>query len=160
MDTDLSKIIQSKQYMQKAHVQFVMYQLLCGLKHIHSANVIHRDLKPANILVSCTDCVIKIADFGLSRVVDREVIARETYTNHPLVLPSFALIDHKSIDECDEFDNTKPLGFVFGNIVNSIKGMLPNSSDDIMDVDKEVGISQVTSIPPPIKLKRNLTSKF
>lgn len=28
------------------------------------------DIKPANILVSCSDCSVKIADFGLSRVVE------------------------------------------------------------------------------------------
>ena len=77
MDTDLSKIIRSNQYMTTGHVQFILYQILLGLKYIHSANVIHRDLKPANILVSCVDCSIKIADFGLSRVVSPEAVARE-----------------------------------------------------------------------------------
>lgn len=56
--------------MTKEHVQYVLYQLLLGLKYMHSANVIHRDIKPANILVSCVDCSVKIADFGLSRVVE------------------------------------------------------------------------------------------
>eukprot|EP00596_Hydrurales_sp_CCMP1899_P000447 CAMPEP_0119040786 /NCGR_PEP_ID=MMETSP1177-20130426/10814_1 /TAXON_ID=2985 /ORGANISM="Ochromonas sp, Strain CCMP1899" /LENGTH=557 /DNA_ID=CAMNT_0007006171 /DNA_START=93 /DNA_END=1763 /DNA_ORIENTATION=+ len=74
VDTDLSKIIRSDQYMTKEHVQYVLYQLLLGLKYMHSANVIHRDIKPANILVSCVDCSVKIADFGLSRVVENRKI--------------------------------------------------------------------------------------
>ena len=73
MDTDLSRIIKSSQFMSTEQIQFITYQILAGLKYLHSANVIHRDLKPANILVSCTDCVIKIADFGLSRVVRADV---------------------------------------------------------------------------------------
>jgi len=44
----------------------VVYNLLCGLQYIHSANIIHRDLKPANILIN-EDCTVKLADFGLSR---------------------------------------------------------------------------------------------
>lgn len=43
--------------------------MLDGLRYVHQSNVIHRDLKPANILISCSDCTVKIADFGLSRVV-------------------------------------------------------------------------------------------
>jgi serine/threonine protein kinase len=74
VDTDLSKIIKSNQYMLIGHIEYILYQLLLGLKYIHSACVIHRDLKPANILVSCKNCSIKIADFGLSRVVGQEEV--------------------------------------------------------------------------------------
>lgn len=42
---------------------------MCGLKYIHSANVLHRDLKPGNLLVNA-DCELKICDFGLSRGFD------------------------------------------------------------------------------------------
>jgi mitogen-activated protein kinase 1/3 len=42
--------------------------MLCGLKYVHSADVIHRDLKPANILLN-EDCSVKICDFGLARSI-------------------------------------------------------------------------------------------
>ena len=51
--------------------QFFIYQVLRGLKYIHSANVIHRDLKPRNLLVN-SNCDLKICDFGLARVDDPE----------------------------------------------------------------------------------------
>lgn len=76
VDTDLSKIIKSNQFLSSEHIQFIMYQILDGMTYIHGTNVIHRDLKPANILVSCADCTIKIADFGLSRVVGQDLIVR------------------------------------------------------------------------------------
>jgi mitogen-activated protein kinase 7 len=47
-------------------IQSFLYQTLCGLKYIHSANVLHRDLKPGNLLVNA-DCELKICDFGLAR---------------------------------------------------------------------------------------------
>lgn len=66
MDTDLHNIIYSNNALTDEHLQFFMFQLLRGLKYIHSANVIHRDLKPANLLVN-GDCHLKVADFGLAR---------------------------------------------------------------------------------------------
>ncbi len=44
METDLHKIIYSKNQLTDEHIQYFIYQLLCALKYIHSANVIHRDL--------------------------------------------------------------------------------------------------------------------
>jgi len=36
---------------------------------MHSANVIHRDMKPSNLLLN-SECLLKVADFGLARLVD------------------------------------------------------------------------------------------
>ncbi|ORY83779.1 MAP protein kinase [Protomyces lactucae-debilis] len=66
MEADLHAIIRSGQPLTDAHYQSFIYQILCGLKYIHSANVLHRDLKPGNILVNA-DCELKICDFGLAR---------------------------------------------------------------------------------------------
>ena len=68
MDTDLHYVIHSRQPLKCDHIQYFLYQILRGLKAIHSAGVMHRDLKPSNILVN-KDCEIKICDFGLSRAV-------------------------------------------------------------------------------------------
>ncbi|KAJ5842257.1 hypothetical protein N7534_012087 [Penicillium rubens] len=48
------------------------YQMLRGLKYIHSAGVIHRDLKPSNILID-DNCDLKICDFGLAREQDAQM---------------------------------------------------------------------------------------
>jgi mitogen-activated protein kinase 1/3 len=66
MDTDLHQIIRSNQGLSEEHCQYFLYQLLRGLKYIHSANVIHRDLKPSNLLLNA-NCDLKIIDFGLAR---------------------------------------------------------------------------------------------
>jgi len=66
METDLNTVIRSKQVMEDEHCQFFMYQILRGIKYLHSANVLHRDLKPSNLLVN-SSCDLKICDFGLAR---------------------------------------------------------------------------------------------
>ena len=49
-DTDLHKIIQSPQQLGDPHLKHFLFQLLRGLRFMHSYNVIHRDLKPANLV--------------------------------------------------------------------------------------------------------------
>ncbi|KAM5583899.1 mitogen-activated protein kinase [Rosa sericea] len=66
MDTDLNQIINSSQPLTDDHCQYFLYQLLRGLKYIHSAHVLHRDLKPSNLLLNA-NCDLKICDFGLAR---------------------------------------------------------------------------------------------
>ena len=60
------RLTQSKYHFTDAHVQAFMYQILRGLKAVHSANVLHRDLKPGNLLWK-NNGEIKICDFGLAR---------------------------------------------------------------------------------------------
>lgn len=67
METDLASIIKSSQCLTDDHCQFFLYQILRGMKYVHSAQVIHRDLKPRNLLVNA-NCDLKICDFGLARV--------------------------------------------------------------------------------------------
>ncbi|KAL2619847.1 hypothetical protein R1flu_000052 [Riccia fluitans] len=66
MDTDLHQIIRSSQALTDDHCQYFIYQLLRGLKYVHTANVLHRDLKPSNLLLNAS-CDLKICDFGLAR---------------------------------------------------------------------------------------------
>ncbi|KAJ6721261.1 MITOGEN-ACTIVATED PROTEIN KINASE [Salix viminalis] len=67
MESDLHQVIKLNNDLTPEHHQFFLYQLLRGLKYIHTGNVFHRDLKPRNILANA-DCKVKLCDFGLARV--------------------------------------------------------------------------------------------
>lgn len=71
MGADLNNIVRT-QRLSDDHVQFLVYQILRGMKYIHSAGIIHRDLKPSNIAVN-EDCELKILDFGLARPTENEM---------------------------------------------------------------------------------------
>ena len=65
----MHRIIYSENSITCDHIRFFIWQLLRGLKYIHSANVVHRDLKPSNLLLNA-NCELRICDFGLARGLD------------------------------------------------------------------------------------------
>jgi len=67
--SDLKKLLKSPIHLEMIHIQTLVYNILLGLKYIHSADVLHRDLKPANVLIN-EDCSVKICDFGLARSIE------------------------------------------------------------------------------------------
>ena len=66
MQSDLHKIIGSPQHLSADHIKVFLYQILRGVKYLHTSKIIHRDIKPGNLLVN-SNCVLKICDFGLAR---------------------------------------------------------------------------------------------
>jgi len=64
MDANLCQVINMD--LDHERMSYLLYQMLCGIKHLHLAGIIHRDLKPSNIVVR-SDCTLKILDFGLAR---------------------------------------------------------------------------------------------
>jgi mitogen-activated protein kinase 15 len=68
MESDLHAVIRAN-ILEDIHKRFIIYQLLKAFKYMHSANVIHRDMKPSNLLLN-SECLLKVADFGLARLVD------------------------------------------------------------------------------------------
>jgi serine/threonine protein kinase len=66
-DMNLRQLCENKEVeLDSSQRSFLMYQLLRGMKCIHSARVIHRDLKPDNVLMSC-EFDLAICDFGSGR---------------------------------------------------------------------------------------------
>lgn len=56
----------------------VAFDLLSGLKVLHSNKIIHRDIKPANIFF--VDGVAKLGDFNVSRVMEGKFAMTQTGT--------------------------------------------------------------------------------
>ena len=50
----------------------IMYNMLCSIHFVHSANLIHRDIKPSNFLMNF-DCIPKLCDFGLARSMPKNI---------------------------------------------------------------------------------------
>ncbi|KAA6343829.1 MAG: putative serine/threonine-protein kinase A, partial [Streblomastix strix] len=53
---------------RKEKCQIIFFQVLMGLKHLHSLKIVHRDLKPENIFLD-KDGNVKTGDFGLAEKI-------------------------------------------------------------------------------------------
>lgn len=101
-----------------------MMQLLKGVEAIHRSGSMHRDLKPSNILIT-QDCVLKIADFGLSTRKKKENgrltnnVATMWYRAPELILGSTQYSN--SIDMWS-------VGCIFGELLFK-RALIPGSSE-------------------------------
>jgi len=81
--TTLREIVAGGQLAPEQALSIVPH--LCdALQYAHDKRVVHRDIKPENILIS-SDGVVKIADFGLSRIIGNETHQTKLTGTHQIM---------------------------------------------------------------------------
>ena len=77
IEFSLSQIIRyhrkklNKQKFDQIMIKKMIYQMFEGINILHKNWILHRDLKPSNILISKKNGIVKICDFGLSKIFRR-----------------------------------------------------------------------------------------
>ncbi|EXJ79075.1 CAMK/RAD53 protein kinase [Capronia epimyces CBS 606.96] len=69
---ELFNLIVSKQRLTEAETRRVFIQLFQGTKYLHERGIVHRDIKPENILLTDKNLSVKLADFGLAKIIGEE----------------------------------------------------------------------------------------
>ncbi|XP_062509330.1 serine/threonine-protein kinase Nek8-like isoform X2 [Corticium candelabrum] len=55
--------------LNEEEIMHLFVQILLSLQHVHSRNILHRDLKTQNIMLCKKRKVVKVGDFGISKVL-------------------------------------------------------------------------------------------
>ena len=83
---------------------YIMYQIFSAINYCHNMNIIHRDLKPENILIVNRNKKnnypnIKIGDFGMSKMVEKDSLQNQIVGTIYYVAPEVIL--KKYNEKCD-----------------------------------------------------------
>ncbi|KZF26892.1 cytochrome P450 [Xylona heveae TC161] len=76
---ELFNWIVMRQKFTEPETRKVFIQLFQGVKYLHERNIVHRDIKPENILVVDKNLTVKLADFGLSKIIGEESFTTTLY---------------------------------------------------------------------------------
>ncbi|CCC70725.1 hypothetical protein NCAS_0F02410 [Naumovozyma castellii] len=168
MECDMEQIIKSRQPLTEYHYQFFIYQILCGLRYIHSADIIMRNVRPSNLLIN-SDCKLKICGFSLAQkasngVANNNQFSPEYLTTRWYHAPELLLNHHIYTTSIDVWSTGCVLGELitkepifhendFVNQLNKIFQILGTHSKEALD---NIGsktiknhVSQLPYIPKP-----------
>lgn len=115
----------------------LMLEILEGVEHAHLHGVIHRDLKPDNIMLT-KNGKVKIADFGLAKMIDRE---RLTQTGAIIGSPTYMSPEQALGNTLDEKSDLFSLGVILYELTT---GKLPFEAENSHAV-----IRKILEIDPP-----------
>ncbi|KAJ2931453.1 hypothetical protein H1R20_g5592, partial [Candolleomyces eurysporus] len=123
---DLLEYILKRGGLGEDDAKHITYQICDALSYIHSQGITHRDLKPENVLLTKDEPpVVKVADFGLAKIVDSVTMLRTMCGTPSYLAPEVV----KQTDQQEGYDNLVDSWSV-GVIVFS---MLTNASPFIED---------------------------
>ncbi|MHC4669348.1 MAG: serine/threonine-protein kinase [Planctomycetota bacterium] len=119
--TSLREVI--KQGPLPAHEALILVRsVLSALEHAHDRGIVHRDIKPENVLIA-PGGIVKVADFGLSRLLGPQDLTRLTQTH--LLLGTFEYMSPEQREKAKEADERSDLYATGVVLYEMIAGELP-----------------------------------
>jgi mitogen-activated protein kinase 1/3 len=128
--SDLWKLVKGSYNLSNSELKLILFQILHGLKYIHSKNVLHRDLKTGNILLNRENMHIKICDFGLARTVEYETINITDVNSNLNKNNNVQIESSETSDNVNSKKSIKNLDFL-NKLKNKTQIKQPNHTQDL-----------------------------
>ena len=89
-------------------------QVCAAVESAHRALIVHRDLKPSNVFVAHADGQVKLLDFGIAKLLDRD---DDTRTGLPAFTPAYAAPEQREGGLITTATDVYALGVLLGELV-------------------------------------------
>jgi len=128
--------------------------IIDGLTYVHSQHVIHRDIKPHNILMfgSSDDMIPKIADFGVSKLIEAVVMTHSRVGGELYMAPEVSVFGKHSGYPADIYSLALTLFEMFN------EQLVQNSTEEIRTFIYGVRCGKKLGIPRSCKVPEYLCS--
>lgn len=123
--------IDSSQLLDISTVYQLMEQVASALDYAHRQNIVHRDIKPGNLLYDRDQQQVKVADFGIARIIDNSSTKTGDILGSPIYMSPEQLKGHKVAGASDIYS----LGVTFYQLLT---GYPPYNGDSIANLAYQI----------------------
>ncbi|KAJ7646667.1 kinase-like domain-containing protein [Roridomyces roridus] len=110
--------------------QHITFQLCQALSYIHGKGIAHRDLKPENVLLTSDEPpIVKVADFGLAKIVDSVTMLRTMCGTPSYLAPE--VVTQQNNSGYDSLVDSWSVGVILFSMLSNTNPFLENSVDDL-----------------------------
>ncbi|KAF7322152.1 Pkinase-domain-containing protein [Mycena kentingensis (nom. inval.)] len=129
---DLLTFIQKHGPLHELKTKDVAFQLCTAIAYLHSRGITHRDLKPENVLLTRDDPpIVKVADFGLAKVVDGRTVLKTVCGTPSYLAPEVVLdVDKNGNTSYDSLVDSWSVGAIIVAMLTNEPPFCENSLDD------------------------------
>lgn len=127
----LNEFVQADKLLPVAEVYRIVFEVALALEYAHNNQIIHRDIKPGNIMYGAMPFLVKVADFGIARLLDNSNTSTGEILGSPLYMAPEQLRGSKVGVEADIFS----LGVTFYQLLS---GAVPFTADNLAGLTYEI----------------------
>ncbi|KAJ6591334.1 kinase-like domain-containing protein [Mycena sp. CBHHK59/15] len=127
---DLLDFILTHNGLSEKMAKHITYQLCQALSYIHGKGITHRDLKPENVLLTKDNPpVVKVADFGLAKIVDSMTMLKTMCGTPSYLAPE--VVTQQNNSGYDSLVDSWSVGVIVFSTLTNTNPFLETSAEDL-----------------------------
>jgi len=127
----LSQLVSGGKETSPFDIYRIIHDVALALEYAHQNGIVHRDIKPANIMHSAYPYQVKVADFGIARLMDASKTSTGEIFGSPLYMSPEQLKGEKVGPASDVYS----LGVTFYQLLS---GKLPFAGDNLASLAYDI----------------------